>query len=99
LTRSKGKVFNVIGSLGTFDGYNTSVDPFHDYPVDLPEKILWTNFFEYSFDFSNAYDKLKRALTFIDLIISVFSYIHFFEMHAIAHDKLLRASTRSKRSD
>jgi len=65
----KGKVFDVLGSLGTFESCSPSVDPFYDYLVSLPRKILWTTFFSYSFDFSKAYDKLKRALTFVDLIV------------------------------
>jgi len=95
----KGKAFDIIRSLGTFEGYNPSINLFYEYLVDLPRKILWTTFFDHSFDFYKAYDKLKRALTFIDLILSVFSYIHFSEMHALMYHKLLQALTASKWSD
>ena len=36
----KGKVSYYIRSLGTFEGYNPSLDPFHDYLVDFPRKII-----------------------------------------------------------
>jgi len=89
----KEKVSDCIGSLGTFEGYNPSLDPFHDYLVDLPRKILWTNFFDHFSDFSKACDTFIRALTIIDVSIPVFSYIHHSSMHAGVYDKLLRALT------
>ena len=92
-------MFDVLGSLGTFESYNLSVDPFHDYLVDLPRKILWTTFFDYSFNFSKAYDKFMKALTFINLILLVLSYTHFSKMHAMVYNKLLRALTAFEWSD
>ena len=82
----KAEVFDDIGSLSTFEGYNPSIDPFHDHLVNLPRKILCTTFFDYSFDFSKTYDKLKRALTYINLILLVFSYIHFSKMFAMVNN-------------
>ena len=38
----KGKVSDCMKSLGTFEGYNPSLDLFHDYLVDMPRKIVWT---------------------------------------------------------
>ena len=52
----KGKVSDCIRSLGTLEGYNPSLDPFHNYLVDMPRKIIWTTFFDHSFVFSKAYD-------------------------------------------
>ena len=72
----KGKVFDCNESLGTFEGYDPPFDPFHDYLVDMPGKILWTTFFGPSFDFSKAYDTIMRALIVIDVSFPVFSYIH-----------------------
>ena len=60
---------------------------------------MCTTFFDYSFDFSKAYDKFMRALTIIDVIFLVFSYLHSFEMHALVYDKLLRALKESEWSD
>ena len=48
----KGNAIDKNWSLGTFGGYNPSLDPFHVYLVDLPRKITWTTFFDHSFDFS-----------------------------------------------
>ena len=56
-------------------------------------KIDRTTFFDYSFDFSKAFDKCERAFTFFAMILIVFSYSHHSEMHAQVHDKLLRALT------
>jgi len=55
----------------------------------LPRKIILTIVFDYSFDFSKAYDKSMRALAIIDVVLLVFSYLHSSEMHALVYDKLL----------
>ena len=59
----------------------------------MPRKIECTTFFDYYFDFSMAFDKFKGALTLFATSLLVFSYLHPFEMHAKAHDKLLQALT------
>jgi len=92
----KGKVSDCIWSLGTFQGYDPPFDPFHDYLVDMPRKIIWTAFFDHSFDFSEAYDTIMRALSFIGVFFPVFSYIHHSRMHAGVYDRLLRALTASE---
>jgi len=69
-------MLDVIWSLGTFGGYNLSLNPFNAYLVNMPRKIMWTIFFSHSFDFSNTFDKFKRALDIIDTIVLVFSYLH-----------------------
>jgi len=45
----KGKVSDCIRSLGTFEGYSPSLDPFRDYLVDMPRKIICTTIFDRSF--------------------------------------------------
>jgi len=92
----KGKVTDCIRSLGTFEGYDPPFDPFHDYQVDMPRKIIWTTFFDHSFDFSKTYDTIMRALTIIDVSFPVFLYIHHSRMHAGVYDRLLRALTASE---
>jgi len=92
----KGKVYDCIRSLGTFEGYDPPFDLFYDYLVDMPRKIIWTAFFDHSFDFSKAYDTIMRALTIIDISFPVFSYIHHSRMHAGVYDRLLRALARSE---
>jgi len=59
---------------------------------------MWISFFRHSFDFSKAPDKFKRALTIMDVVLLVFSYIHSFEMHALVYYELLRV-TSSRWSD
>ena len=59
-------------------------------------KIEWTTFFDYSFDFSVAFDQFKRALSFFAMISLVFSYSHYFGMYAKAHDKLSQVFTVSE---
>jgi len=60
---------------------------------------MWTTFFDHSFDFSKAYNKFMRALTIIDVMLLVFSFLHSFKMHTLVHDKLLRALILSKWSE
>jgi len=84
-------------SLGDIRGYNPSLDPYCAYLEDMPTKIEWTNFFDYYFNFFMPFDKFKRALTLFATFLPVLSYLHYFEMHAKAHDKLLRALTASER--
>jgi len=79
-----------------FEGYNPSLDPFHDYLVDMPRKIIWTTFFDHSFDFSKACDTFMRALTIIYVSLPVISYIHHSGMPAEVYDKFLRALTASE---
>jgi len=43
-----------------------------------------------------AFDKFKRALTLFAISLLGLSYLHHFEMHGKAHNKLLRALTTSK---
>ena len=92
----KGKVSNCIRSLGTFEGYDVSLDPFYDYLVDMPRKIIYATFFDHSSDFSKAYDTFMRTLTIIDVSLLVFSSIHHSKIHARVYDKLLRALTASE---
>lgn len=92
----KENILDVIWSLGTFGGYDPSLDPFHAHLVDLPRKIMWTTFFNHSFDFSKAFDKFKRVLDIIDTIVLVFSYLHAYELCAHTFDKLLHALIASE---
>jgi len=59
-------------------------------------KVMWTHLSYYFFDFSKAFDKLKRELAILIVFFIVFSYLCFFEMHAQAYDKLLQALTTSE---
>ena len=92
----KGNGIHDNWSLGTPRGHNSYLDLFHVNLVDLARKIIWTTFFDYSFDFSKEYDKFMRSLTIIIVILLVFSYLHSVEMHALVYDKLLRALVTSE---
>jgi len=83
-------------SPGDIRGYNPSLDPSCAYLEDMPRKIEWTTSFDYYFNFSMAFGKYKTALTLFAQFLLVFSYSHHLEMHAQAHDKLLRALTNSE---
>ena len=54
---------------------------------------MWNTFFDHAFNFSMAFEKFKWALTLFATFLLVFSYLHHFEMHVKAHDKLLGALT------
>ena len=70
---------NVVGcveSLGTFGGHDPSFDPYNLYLENMPEKIILTIDFDYSTDFSKAFDKFRRTLTIISEFIFKCSYLH-----------------------
>ena len=55
-------MFSVLGgnnetfeSLGYLSGYDAALDPYCTYLVDVPRKIMWHTFFNFSFDFSMAF--------------------------------------------
>jgi len=87
----KVNALNVISSLCTFFRLNPLPDHLLAYLVDLTRKIIGTTVFDHSFGFSKAYDKFKRALNNIDVVVLVFFYIQSFEMHPLVYDKLLKA--------
>ena len=80
-------------SVGDIRGSNPSLDPSCAYLEDVPRKILLCTFVDHTFDFSLAYDMSMRTLPTFAYFLYLFSYSHRFEMHAQAHDKLLRALT------
>jgi len=60
------------------------------------EKIMLLSAFDFSTDFSKAFDKFKRALVIIPRCMFWCSYSHLSELHAQIYDKLLRALTASE---
>jgi len=52
--------------------------------------------FDYSADFSKAFDKFRRAVIDIPIFIFGCSYLHSSELHAQVVDKLLQALTSSE---
>ena len=80
-------------SLGFLCGYDAALDPYCIDLVDLPRKIMWHAFFNFSFDFSMAFT--LRGLVLFFVLICRFSHSLACEPHAVAFDKLLRALTMS----
>ena len=52
----KGNMVDYIKSLGTFQGFVLFLNPHNSYLEDLPRKIMWSNFFHHSSDFSKTFD-------------------------------------------
>jgi len=69
-------------SVGDIRGYNPSFAPYSAYLEDMPQKILWSIFFDHTFDFSMAFDEFKRPLILFAPSFLVFSHSHHSEMHA-----------------
>jgi len=92
----QGDVYDCIESLGTFRGYDPSLDPYSLYVENMPLKIMFITAFTSFTDFLKAFDKFKRALMIISAFLFKCSYSHPFELHAQMFDKLLRALTASE---
>ena len=89
-------MLDCIESLGTFRGYNPSLDPCSLYLESMPLKIMLITAFNFFTDFSKAFDKFKRALMIIYAFLFRCSYLHRSKLHAQMFDKLLRALTKSE---
>jgi len=85
----EGNEIDCMDSLGTFKGYDPSLDPYNLYPGNMPAKILFTTVFNFFTNFSKAFDKFRRALTIIPAFLFKCSYLHPSELHAQVFDKLL----------
>ena len=85
-------MYVLAASLGDLRRFIPFIDPYACLE-DMFTKKRGTTFFDHSFNFSLASDKFKRALIILVVFLLVFSYLHYYEMHAQAHDKLLRALT------
>ena len=85
-----GNVYS-LESLGYFRGYDAALDPYCLNLVDVPRKILWNNFFSFSYDFSMVFIFIKRGLIYFVFILCMLSYLQACEPHVMAFDKLLRA--------
>ena len=85
----EGNEVDCYKSLGTFRGYDPFLDPYRLYLEGMPGKIMLIFAFDYSADFSKAFDKFRRALVnFLRFIFECF-YLHLSELHAQVFDKLL----------
>jgi len=68
-------------SLGTFRGYDPSLDPYRLYLETMPAKIISTTVFNFSTDFSKAIDKFSRALTVIPIFMFKCSHSYSSKLH------------------
>jgi len=84
-----GKVFDYMDSLGTFRGYNPSLNPYSFYLESMPLKIMFITAFTSFTDFSKAFHKFRRTLTIIPSCLFKCSNSHSCEFHAQVFDKLL----------
>ena len=78
----EGNEIDCMESLGTFRGYDPSLDPYNLYLGNMPAKILFTIAFNHSMNFSKACDKFRRALTIISQFIFKCFYLYPSELHA-----------------
>ena len=84
--------------LGTFRGYDPSLDSYGLYLVNIVAKIMGTIVFDHSHNFPKAFDKLRSAFTIISRFMFKCSHLHSFELDAQVFDKLLRALSCSLES-
>ena len=92
----QGDVSDCMESLGTFRGYDPSLDPYSLYLECMPLKTMFVTAFTCFTDFSKAFDKFMEALVIIPTFLFKCSYLHSSEFHAQVFDRLLRALTASE---
>ena len=80
-------------SPGYLSGYDPTRDPYCLSLVDMPRKVMWSTFFDFSFDFSLALT--LRGLILFFVLIFMFSHGHACKPRTVKFDKLLRALTES----
>jgi len=81
--------------LGHSRGYDPFFDPYCVCIGDLLRKIMWSKFFNPSYDFSMVFAKVKRILTLFGTILIIVSYLLFYELWSQEFGKLLRTLTAS----
>jgi len=92
----EGIEIDCMDSLGTFRGYDPSLDLYSVYLGSMPLKIMLPTAFNFSTDFTKAFDKFRRALVIISAFLFKCSHSHSSEFHAQVFDKLLRALIASE---
>ena len=84
---------NNFASLGCFRRYDPTIDRHYVRLEDLPRKITWTTFFDPSYDFSKAIDKVQRVPILFGVVFIIAFYLLFSKLWSQEFDKLLRALT------
>ena len=72
----KGNEVDCSESLGTFRGYDPSLDAYSLYLEDMLGKIVLLIAFDYSTNFSKAFEKFRRGLAIIPRFVFACSYLH-----------------------
>ena len=65
----EGNAIGCVEFLGTFRGYDPSLNRYSLYLGNMLVKIMLTTVFDYSTDFFKAFDKFRRVLTIIPRFI------------------------------
>jgi len=89
-----GNVDNCV-SLGYFRGYDPSINPYCICLGNLPKKIMWTTFFNPSYNFSMVFAEAKRIVILFGVILVIVSYLLFSKLWSWEFDKLLWGLTMS----
>ena len=63
--------------LGHLRGYDPSLGPYCVYLEDLLRKVMWTIFFNPSYNFYKAFGKVKRILIIFSVILVIAFYLVF----------------------
>jgi len=71
-----GKVDDYV-SLDYFKGYDPLIDPYCVCLEDLFRKVIWTTFFNPSYDFFMGSNKVKRIFVVFGVILIIASYLVF----------------------
>ena len=72
----RGNVHDYV-PLGYFRGHDSFIDHYCICIGDLPKKIMWTTFFNSSYEFSEVFDKVKRILVNFGVAFAIASYLLF----------------------
>jgi len=90
-----GRSVDDLVSLGYFRGYHPSIDPYCVCLEDLPRNVMWTIFFNPSYNFYKGFAKVKRILIVFGVILVIASYLVFSKLWSQQFNKLLHVLTAS----
>ena len=95
-------IFSMLGgnldnfvTLGYVRGYDPFIDPYCVCLKDLLRKVIWTTFFNPSYDFSQVVDKVKKILILFGVVLVIACYLLFSKLWSQEFDMLLQALTMS----
>ena len=92
----RGMRLMLLGTQVSLEFITPSADPCHAYLEEMPTSIIWLSMIFYSTYFSNAYDNFQTALSIINTIVLIFSYLHACKLCAQRFNNDLQALISSK---